>query len=112
MTRASMNLLVHKKEILTSIALVRYVIKSYHKIRLIRDGIFFNVPPQAPFSLFLVFSNKKRNFVNKLMWKISNMWYWDSNPRPLEHESSPLSTSPGPPGGMFDKTFSCEIMLL
>ena len=28
---------------------------------------------------------------------ISSIWCWDSNPQPLEHESSPVTTRPGLP---------------
>ena len=32
------------------------------------------------------------------MWKCPpSIWSWDSNPRPLEHESSPITTRPGLP---------------
>ena len=27
----------------------------------------------------------------------SSIWHWDSNPQPLEHESSPITTRPGLP---------------
>ena len=51
--------------------------------------------PRPLFSLFLAFSNKLYNFYNKSMWKMScpsSIQHRDWNPRPLEHESSPLTT--------------------
>ena len=56
--------------------------------------------PWASFRLFLVFSNNQYNFYNKSMWKMSSpssIWCRDSNPRLLEHESSPITTRPGLP---------------
>ena len=52
------------------------------------------------FHLFSVFSNTQYIFYNKSMWKMScpfSIWCWDSNPQPLEHESSPITTVPGTP---------------
>ena len=38
------------------------------------------------------------NICNKYVKKCpSSIWYWDSNPWPLEHESPPITTSPGLP---------------
>ena len=46
------------------------------------------------FRLFRSFSNKHQyNFHNKLMWKQPpSMQCWDSNPRPSEHETLPITT--------------------
>ena len=46
------------------------------------------------FSFILVFSNKQYNFDNKSMRKISCIRCWDSNPRPLNHELSPITNRP------------------
>ena len=47
-------------------------------------------------SFLLIFSNKHHyKFYNKLMWK--NVRCWNSNPRPSEHESPPITTRPGFP---------------
>ena len=56
--------------------------------------------PRPLFRLFLVFSNKEYNFYKKSMWKKScpsSIWRLDLNPRPLEHELSPITTRPGLP---------------
>ena len=59
---------------------------------------FKNGPAPASFCLFSVISNKHQyNFYNKSMWKNvnpSSIWRWDSNPRPFEHKSSPITTRP------------------
>ena len=53
------------------------------------------------FRLFSFFSNNhQNNFYNKSMWKNinpSSIRRRDSNPRPFEHESSPITTRPGLP---------------
>ena len=50
--------------------------------------------PWPLFHLFLVFSNKRYNFYYKSMWKnVTSIQY--SNSRPLEHESSSITTRPG-----------------
>ena len=57
-----------------------------------------NGPTLASFCLFLVFSKKQYNFTYKSMWKMSfpsNIWCQDLNPKPLEHELSPITTRPG-----------------
>ena len=63
--------------------------------------IFFkNGPTPASFSIFSVFSNKQYNFYNNSMWKMScpsSIQRRDSNPRPLEHKMSPITTRPGLP---------------
>ena len=65
------------------------------------NGFFLkNVPTPASFRLFLVFSNKQHyNFYNKYMWKKcpSSIRCQDSNPRPSERESLPITTRPGLP---------------
>ena len=55
-------------------------------------------PTPASFCLFSVFSNKQYIFYSKSMWKnvMSNQCR-DSNPRPLNDESSPTTTRPGLP---------------
>ena len=50
------------------------------------------------FPLFTVFSSKQTvQFLQQINVKkcTSCIWGWDSNPRPLEHESSPITTRPG-----------------
>ena len=55
--------------------------------------------PRPLFHLFLVFSNKHYNFYNKKMWKNVHpvIQCRDSNPRPLERESLPITPWPGLP---------------
>ena len=53
-------------------------------------------PPSSFTFIFFVFSNKQYNFCNKSMWK-NVMSILFSNPRPLDHESPPVSTRPGLP---------------
>ena len=50
------------------------------------------------FSIIFVFSNKHYNSYNKYMWKMlwpSSILRQDSNTRPSEHESPPITTRPG-----------------
>ena len=63
---------------------------------------FFSSKKWAKPGLFFVyfwsFSNKQYNFYNKSMWKMScpsSIRRWDSNQRPLERESHPITTRPG-----------------
>ena len=50
--------------------------------------------PRPPFRLFSVFSNKHQyNLYNKP----TRIWCRDSNPQPLDFESSPITTRPGLP---------------
>ena len=51
------------------------------------------------FRLFSVFSNKHYKFLQQIYVKNcpSSIWCWDSNKRPLERESSPITTRPGLP---------------
>ena len=62
-------------------------------------GHFLIDQPWPLFHLFLVFSNKHQyNFYNNSMWKMSipsSIWRRDLNPRPLDQESSPITTRPG-----------------
>ena len=61
---------------------------------------FKNGPTPRPlFNLFSVFLNKQYNFYYKSMWKnVMSIQYpvLNSNPRPLEYESPPITTRPGP----------------
>ena len=62
--------------------------------------MFLNEPSPASFSFIFVFSNKHNNFYNKWMWNNIHpvgILCWDSNLRPLEHESPPITTRPGLP---------------
>ena len=62
------------------------------------EDFFKNGQPRPLFRLFMVFSNKQYKFYNKSMWKMScpsSTWCRDSNSRPLEHESPPITTGPG-----------------
>ena len=64
-----------------------------------RPKLFFKWASPGLLCLFLVFSNNQYNFYNKSMWKMSwpsSIRRQYSNPRPLEHESSPITTRPGP----------------
>ena len=51
------------------------------------------------FHLFSVFSNKQCKFLHQMYVKKcpSSIWHRDSNPRPQERESPPLTTRPGLP---------------
>ena len=53
--------------------------------------------PRSLFHLFSVVSNKQYNFYNKFMWCPSGVGCLDLNPRPVKHESSPITTRPGLP---------------
>ena len=59
----------------------------------------FNGPYPASFLLyFRSFSNKHYKFYNKLMCKgPSSIQCWNSNPRPSEQQSYPVTSRPGPP---------------
>ena len=52
--------------------------------------------PRPLFRLFSVFSNKHYKFLQQIYVKkcASSIWCWDSNPRPLECESHPITTRP------------------
>ena len=60
--------------------------------------IFLNGP--TPFSFFVYFQSFQ-TYINTIFTTNqcekcpSSIQYWDSNPRPLEHESSPITTRPG-----------------
>ena len=55
--------------------------------------IFLKGPSSASFSCIFVFSNNHYNFTtNKCEKCPSSIWCWVLNPRPLEHESPPIST--------------------
>ena len=59
-----------------------------------------NGPIPASFCLFSVFSNKQYNFTTNPCEKMpcpSRKRHRDSNPRPLKHESSPITTRLGLP---------------
>ena len=49
--------------------------------------------PRPLFRLFSVFSNKHYKFLQQIYVKKcpSSIWCWDSNPRPLERESPPIT---------------------
>ena len=55
--------------------------------------------PRPLFRLFSVFSNKHYTFLQQIYVKKipSSIWCRDSNPRPLEHVSPPITTRPGLP---------------
>ena len=80
--------------------------------------VFFENGPSPPSFLFIfVFSNKHYNFTtNKCEKCSSSIRHWDSNPRPLEHESPPITIRPGlpPQTGHFLITYvlHCIQMLL
>ena len=58
--------------------------------------IFLNGPSQASFSFIVGLSIFTRNACEKMSCP-SSIRCWDSNPRPLNHESSPITTRPGLP---------------
>ena len=53
--------------------------------------------PRPQFVYFRSFSNKHYKFLQQIDVKKCpfSIWYRDSNPRPLEHESLPITTRPG-----------------
>ena len=62
------------------------------------NWFFLNGP--TPFSFFVYFQSFQTNIntiftTNQCEKCPSSIQYWDSNPRPLEHESSPITTRPG-----------------
>ena len=59
--------------------------------------IFFNEPTPASFSfIFGLFKQTIQLFTTNQCEKCpTSIWRQDSNPRPLEHESSPITTRPG-----------------
>ena len=62
--------------------------------------LFKKGPTPASFCLFSVFSNKQYNFTTNPCEKMpcpSRKRHRDSNPRPLKHESSPITTRLGLP---------------
>ena len=63
-------------------------------------GVGTRTQPRPLFRLFLVFSDKQYIFYNKSMWKnVMSIQYTVPafNPRPLKHESPPITTRPGLP---------------
>ena len=42
----------------------------------------------------------------------SSIWRWDSNPRPLKHESSPITTRPGLPNFQPPSLIVSKILLI
>ena len=65
--------------------------------------VFLNVPSQASFSFFHLFKQTLQ-FVQPIYVKMvcpSSIRRQDSNPRPLEHESPPITTWPGLPPNLF-----------
>ena len=64
--------------------------------------------PGLFFVYFWSYSNKQYNFYNNSKWKNpSSIQRRDLNPRPLEHESPPITTRPGLPPNR--KLFYCNI---
>ena len=58
---------------------------------------FLNGPPRPLFDYFRSFQTNQNNLYNNSMWKMScpsSLRHQDSNP---QHESSPITTWPGPP---------------
>ena len=54
--------------------------------------------PRPLYRLFSVFQTNNTIFTTNQCEKcLSSVWQWDSNPRPFEHESSPIITRPGLP---------------
>ena len=67
-----------------------YVVMQKHQ------WIFFNGPTPASFYLFSSFQTHITIFTtNKCEKCPSSIWRWDSNSWPLEHESPPITTTPG-----------------
>ena len=91
----------------------KMLVNAYDVLRLkfvvhcekIKFKLFFKKmgQPWPLFHLFPVFSNKHYNFLQQIYVKkcSSSIWCQDSNPRPLECESPPITTRPGlPPNGI------------
>ena len=57
----------------------------------------FNGPSRPHFHLFLSFQSNNTIFTSQCIKIPSSKRCWDSNPRPLEFESSPIATRPGLP---------------
>ena len=80
-----------------------------HIISSLIDHINFflnkNGPSQASFSFIFVFANKQYNSYH-CEKSPSNIQCWDSNPRPWEHQSPPITTRPefNPPPSELLKT--------
>ena len=70
--------------------------------------------PRPIFHLFSVFSTNQNNFYSKSMWKMSCpsiLQCRDSNPQPLEHELSPITTWPALPpyfSIVYVRTYLCS----
>ena len=65
---------------------------------LVGHSFFYkNGPTPASSSFIFVFSNTHYKFYNKYVCEKcpSNIWCWDSNSWPLEHESPPITTRQG-----------------
>ena len=84
-----------------------------HIISSLIDHINFflnkNGPSQASFSFIFVFANKQYNSYH-CEKSPSSIQCWDSNPRPWEHQSPPITTRPEfnpPPKWTFKNAFSC-----
>ena len=59
---------------------------------------FLNGPIRPLFRLFSVFFKQTIQFLQQINVKMScpsSIWRQDSNPQPLEHETSPITTRPG-----------------
>ena len=67
---------------------------------LLVNSFFKNGPTPASFLfIFGLFKQKSLQFLQQINVKKcpSSIWCWDWNPRPFEHESSPITTRPGLP---------------
>ena len=73
--------------------------------------LFKSGPSLASFCLFSSFQTNISIFITKKCEKSpSSIWWWDSNPWPLEHESPPITTRPGlPPLTIFLWTVVIEV---
>ena len=72
----------------------------FHELSVLSD-VYANVIKMGqPRPLIIYFRSFETNIITILQQIYvkkcpSNIWCWDSNPRPLEHESPPITTRPG-----------------
>ena len=65
----------------------------------VTKSVSLNGPTPASFSFLFCLCQTTKQFLQKINVKKdpSSIWCWDSNPRPLKHELSPITTRPGLP---------------
>ena len=79
--------------------------------------MFKNGPTPASFSFIFSFFQTNKQILQQInvKWRPSSIWGQDSNPRPLKHESSPITTRPALPPRIWNvtvyKLFSYNLVL-